>query len=139
MVLLLGSIALLGWNEGNYIKTKKDIEDTRNEYTEIGCNLTMAALAAEYDVRADSIVYFNCDAAAYDLKDPSIPPGSDENITAAFVDRDVQVYQWKQSCTEQKESGGTRVTCTYSGPAYVRSPLSWSNCDRFSGSERISL
>lgn len=137
-ILILGSIALLGWNEGNYINTKKDIEDTRGEYKEIGCNLTMEGLAAEHDVQVDSVVWFNCDAAAYDLKDPSIPPGSDDNITATFVERDVQVYQWAQSCTQQKESGGQRVTCTYSTPDYHRTPLSWDNCDRFSGSERSS-
>jgi hypothetical protein len=42
--LLLGGIIFLGWNEGNFVKTQKDIEDTRQNTVKVGCDLSGGTL-----------------------------------------------------------------------------------------------
>ena len=114
LILILGSIILLGWNEGRSVHTATALNEGEKE--------TVAApLDTVSPANEGKLVYLSGAAATTEtLTDPTFGVA----LNGLQLRREVQMYQWKETKSEnsQKNLGGSKTTTTTYDYAKV-----WSN------------
>ena len=106
LVLIIAACILLFWNEGGTVKTAKALNEAAHNFVALKSTTVNPA-------NEGKLVYVSGDAATSDiLTDNSFGV----SINAIRLERNVQIYQWKeekQSKTEKKLGGGTTTTTVY--------------------------
>lgn len=107
IVLFLGSFVLLGWNEGRAIHRQKTLELGAKQVVSISPDAPLS----ENDGK---LVHLSGKAES---EEPVTDPVFGISAPALKLQRNVEMYQWKQSEkseTKQKLGGGEETTTTYS-------------------------
>jgi hypothetical protein len=107
LVLIVGSVVLLFWNEGRAVATAKSLRE---------------GAAAVIDVPGDNINSANESKLIYVTGDTAVTKAVEDplfNISEAALRlrRNIEVYQWKEKKESKKRDkigGGTETTTTYS-------------------------
>lgn len=107
IVLVPAAVVLLFWNEGRAVKTVKSLKE--------GESLVVPVSADKIDpANEKKLVHFTGKAETGDIvRDPKF----EISLGAIRLDREVQMYQWKEdkkTTTQKKLGGGTESTTTYS-------------------------
>ncbi len=107
IILIVGGIVLLSWNEGRTIKTKRSLKE--------GASLVVSVPSGQLDVaNDDTLVHVHGMLSTQDVltdKDFKV------SATAIHLYRNVEMYQWvedSKSETVKKVGGGTETKTTYS-------------------------
>lgn len=106
IVLIIGAIVLLFWNEGRAVKTEQSLKE--------GLSVVVSVPADTIDAKNEGkLIHFSGLA-----KVPSILADGEFGVSgnALKMKRIVEVYQWKEeakSKTVEKLGGGTETTTTY--------------------------
>lgn len=107
IVLVIGSIALLGWNEHNFIEQKKALNETSKLVQETSPEKIDASLEGQ-------VVHFHgqTSSPAQALQDPVFGITTED----LKLERKVEMYQWTESSSEscrEDGAGGEECTKTY--------------------------
>ena len=104
LVLIVGTCALLFWNEGRAVQTAKSLAE--------GSGLVVDVAPAAVDPAMEAkLVHVSGDAEA---KAPLVDPEFGVSTVALKLDRKVEMYQWKQEehSETRKNLGGSEETVT---------------------------
>ncbi len=107
ILFLLGVVGLF-WNEGNYVKTQKALNEAQEQLVNVSDTSTYQA------ANEGKVVFMSGTAMTEDGVDDTT---FDFGIMALSMSRKVQYYQWQEESEtkeEQKLGGGTETTTTYS-------------------------
>lgn len=106
LILIIGAVILLFWNEGRTVNTARALNEAAHNFVALRSTTVNPA-------NEGKLVYVSGDAATSDiLTDNSFGV----SINAIRLERNVQIFQWKeeeQSKTEKKLGGGTTTTKVY--------------------------
>ena len=121
-LMFIAGTALLFWNEGNFVKTKKSINEAQSVVVKVD---NVNALNSELNGK---LIYGVSKAQTTDsLRDVLF----DVSINAIKLSRKVEYYQWKEeskSETRDKIGGGQETVTTYSYKEdWVSNPINSSN------------
>lgn len=104
LVLIVGSIALLAWNEHRTLKTRKGLDE--------GKEVAVSTAASPVDASKEGLLVHvtGRTATAEGVSDPEFGLESE----GLAIRREVQMYQWKENKKERKEKnvGGSETTIT---------------------------
>lgn len=107
IILVLLGIGGLFWNEGNYVKTQKALNEAQGQLVAVTDTTTYQS------ANEGKVVFMSGTAMTEDGVDDTT---FDFGIMALAMKRKVQYYQWEESSEtkeEQKLGGGTETTTTY--------------------------
>ncbi len=107
VILFLIGVVGLFWNEGNYVKTQKALNEAQEQMVLVSDTETYQA------ANEGKVVFMSGTAMTEDGVDDTT---FDFGIMALAMNRKVQYYQWEESSEtkeEQKLGGGTETTTTY--------------------------
>eukprot|EP00906_Rhabdomonas_costata_P036821 RCo051642 len=101
LVLLVGALVLLGWNEGRAVHTARALEAGMKTFVNVPCTPISPALEGR-------LVHLTCDVGnMQNLTDPAFQVA----IKAIQMDRSVEMFQYKESTTSHSDG---KVVYTYS-------------------------
>ncbi len=117
--LVLAGIGGLFWNEGNFVKTKKALEESA------GKTVLVTDITKVDPANNGKPIHLSGDAITQDtLKDAIFSAVSHQGIS---LRRQVEYYQWQESSstkTEKQLGGGEKKVTTYSyKPEWVKAPI----------------
>ncbi len=108
VILFLIGVVGLFWNEGNYVKTQKALNEAQEQLVNVSDTSTYQA------ANEGKVVFMSGTAMTEDGVDD---PTFDVGVVALVLNRKVQYYQWEESSETKEENklgGGTETTTTYS-------------------------
>lgn len=106
LILIVGSIVLLFWNEGRSVKRYKDLKE--------GAGVVVSVQSDRVDATLEGSLIHTSGMANTEstLKDPVF----DVSVNALRLERLVEMYQWEETSstkTEKKLGGATETVTTY--------------------------
>ena len=107
LILLIGSLILLWWNEGRAIHTENDLKDGSKNVVHLQTNVPLPE-------NEDKLVHLT---GTVNTTDTLIDPDFNIYTNAIALERNVLFYQWEETSEEktEKELGGSeKTTTTYS-------------------------
>ena len=107
LILIIGSLILLWWNEGRAIHTENDLKDGSKNVVHLQTNVPLPE-------NEDKLVHLT---GTVNTTDTLIDPDFNIYTNAIALERNVLFYQWEETSEEktEKELGGSeKTTTTYS-------------------------
>jgi len=104
LILIIGSLILLWWNEGRAIHTENDLKDGSKNVVHLQTNVPLPE-------NEDKLVHLT---GTVNTTDTLIDPDFNIYTNAIALNRNVLIYQWKETSEEitEKNLGGAETTTT---------------------------
>lgn len=124
ILLFLGSIFLLGWNEFNYVRNQAILLKVDKEVIEAGC--VPSASNVGKPIWASCVVQRGYDFTT-DPQVQSMGLSFSGEVRGAWFKADSTILQWTESCSNRALGGGGWDVVCYYNLEWVSSPQSSSN------------